>query len=150
MSKTWCNSSTGDRVTCPAALAVKPPASMFRKSDAVSERIDSSSREKPLGFKELELVRIEKTDQLFLNMLYAFMVLVRYFLRPFASLSHSDLLMIPPSPGDLSGRDAASAGCKYDSFAKIRRSGHIWSQMPNPGDERMRQCKAMRRRRTKF
>jgi hypothetical protein len=75
---------------------------MSRGSEAVSERIDSSGREKLLGFKELEPVRIEKTDQLFLNMFYAFMVLVRYSLRPFASLSRSDLLMIPPSPGHLS------------------------------------------------
>jgi hypothetical protein len=102
MSKTWCNSSTGDRVTCPAALAAELPASMSRGSDPVSERIDSSGREKSLGFKELEPVRIEKTDQLFLNMLYAFMVLVRYFLRPFATLWRSDLLTIPPSPGHLS------------------------------------------------
>jgi flagellar basal-body rod protein FlgC len=44
----------------------------------------------------------KKTDQLFLNMLYAFMVLVRYSLRPFASLSRSSFLVSPPSPGHLS------------------------------------------------
>src|SRR5664279_2541765 len=103
MSKTWCNSSTGDRATCPAALAAEPPASMSRGSDAVSERIDSSGQEKSLGFKELETVRIEKkTEQLFLNMLYGFMVLDRYSWRPFASLSRSIFLVSPPSPGHLS------------------------------------------------
>jgi hypothetical protein len=88
-------------------------------SEAISERIDSSGREKSLSFKELEPVRNRKTDQPF-----GVCIPISF-----------DLLMIPPSPGLVYlRRDAPSAGYEYDSFAKIRRSGHICSQMPNPGN----------------